>query len=121
MSFSLVVAGLISTINNTITITPKGLETNTPTIETELYTVYKYVTRDDVPRVETTSRPFCKRLLALSKFRNWTRDGIDDITNQFGESAWSFRGGFYTNPETKQTTAYCRHIWKAITKSRTKK
>ena len=118
---SLVVAGLISTINNTITITPKGLETNTPTIETELYTVYKYVTRDDVPRVETTSRPFCKRLLALSKFRNWTRDGIDDITNQFGEDAWSFRGGFYTNPETKQTTAYCRHIWKAITKSRTKK
>ena len=118
---SLVVAGLISTINNTITITPKGLETNTPTIETELYTVYKYVKRPDAPDLLTESRPFCKRLLALSKFRNWTRDGIDDITNQFGEDAWSFRGGFYTNPETKQTTAYCRHIWLAVTKSRTKK
>ena len=122
---SLVVAGLISTINNTITITPKGLETNTPTIETELYTVYKYVERPDAPALVEggTSRPFCKRLLALSKFRNWTRDGIDDITNQFGDDAWSYRGGFYTEPKKDggKTTAYCRHIWKAITKSRTKK
>ena len=67
------------------------------------------------------SRIFCQKMLLLSKFRTWTREQIDDITNVFGEDAWSFRGGFYTNPETKQTTAYCRHIWKAITKSRTKK
>ena len=122
---SLVVAGLISTINNTITITPKGLETNTPTIETELYTVYKYVERPDAPALSKggKSRIFCQKMLLLSKIRVWTREQIDDITNVFGEDAWSFRGGFYTEPKKDggKTTAYCRHIWKAITKSRTKK
>ena len=122
---SLVVAGLISTINNTITITPKGLETNTPTIETELYTVYNYVKRPDAPALSKggKSRIFCQKMLLLSKIRTWTREQIDDITNSIGEDAWSFRGGFYTEPKKDggKTTAYCRHIWKAITKSRTKK
>jgi len=122
---SLVVAGLISTINNTITITPKGLETNTPTIETELYTVYKYVKRDDAPDLVPggESRPFCKKMLLLSKFRSWTSNQIDDISNAFGDDAWSFRGGWYSEPKKDggKKTKYCRHIWKAITKSRTKK
>jgi predicted transcriptional regulator len=121
---SLVVAGLISTINNTITITPKGLETNTPTIETELYTVYNYVERPDAPKLLTTSRKFCKDMLLLSSLgKRWTSNQIDDISNAFGDDAWSFRGGWYSEPKKDggKTTKYCRHIWKAITKSRTKK
>jgi|694.fasta_scaffold09480_3 predicted transcriptional regulator len=122
---SLVVAGLISTINNTITITPKGLETNTPTIETELYTVYKYVKRPDAPDLVPggKSRVFCQKMLLLSKIRSWTSNQIDDISNAFGDDAWSFRGGWYSEPKKDggKTTKYCRHIWKAITKSRTKK
>jgi predicted transcriptional regulator len=121
---SLVVAGLISTINNTITITPKGLETNTPTIETELYTVYNYVKRPDAPKLLTTSRKFCKDMLLLSSLgKRWTSNQIDDISNAFGDDAWSFRGGWYSEPKKDggKTTKYCRHIWKAITKSRTKK
>jgi predicted transcriptional regulator len=118
---SLVITGLLTSIGGIINLTPKGLEKSTPIIETELYTVYKYVTRDEVPAAKQ-SRKFCTKLLTLSAVgKRWTRDSIDDITNQFGEDAWSYRGGFYTNPDTHKTTAFCRHIWKAITKSRTKK
>lgn len=118
---SLVITGLLTSIGGIINLTPKGLEKPTPIIETELYTVYKYVTRDEVPDAKQ-SRKFCTKLLTLSALgKRWTRDSIDDITNQFGKNAWSYRGGFYTNPDTHKTTAFCRHIWKAITKSRTKK
>jgi hypothetical protein len=106
-------------------VTDKGLETNTPKIETELYTVYKYVKRDDAPDLVPggESRPFCQKMLLLSKIRSWTSNQIDDISNAFGDDAWSFRGGWYSEPKKDggKTTKYCRHIWKAITKSRTKK
>ena len=117
--------GLITTIGGNVSITPKGLEKETPIVETELYTVYKYVERPDAPALSKggQSRIFCQKMLLLSKIRTWTREQIDDITNAFGEDAWSYRGGFYTEPKKDggKTTSYCRHIWKAITKSRTKK
>jgi hypothetical protein len=100
--------------------TQKGLETKTRAPELEVYTVYKYVTRPDVPRA-TTSRPFCKRLLQLTENgKVWTKEGIDNITNEMGEDAWTYRGGFYTNPDTQETTAYCRHIWKSVRRTRKK-
>lgn len=100
--------------------TQRGLETKTRAPELEVYTVYKYVTRPDVPRA-TTSRPFCKRLLQLTENgKVWTKEGIDNITNEMGEDAWTYRGGFYTNPDTQETTAYCRHIWKSVRRTRKK-
>jgi hypothetical protein len=62
-------------------------------------------------------------MLLLSKIRSWTSNQIDDISNAFGDDAWSFRGGWYSEPKKDggKTTKYCRHIWLAITKSRTKK
>lgn len=101
--------------------TQKGLETKTRVPELEVYTVYKYVTRPDVPEVQSTSRPFCKRLLELTRNgKVWTKEGIDNITNEMGEDAWTYRGGFYTNPQTQETTAYCRHIWKSVRRTRKK-
>ena len=103
-----------------LSITPKGLATKPAEIEYETVTVYEYVTRPDVPEANT-SRPFCKRLLAMSRNgKRWTKDAIDNITNQFNEDAWSYRGGFYTNPNTQKTTPYCRHVWKGVTKVRRK-
>jgi hypothetical protein len=108
-------------LGDVITVTPKGLERKSANVEYETYTVYQYVTRPDVPEAES-SRSFCKRLLKLSNDgKRWTKDAIDNISNQMDGNAWTYRGGFYTNPDTLETTPYCRHIWKSITKTRRKK
>lgn len=120
---SLVTVGLIAGIAKGIwEITKAGLEKPSVNVEYETYTVYAYVTRPDVPSVETTSRPFCKRLLELTRSgKRWTKEALDNITNSTGEDAWTYRGGFYTNPNTQETTPYCRHLWKSISKVRRKK
>lgn len=108
---------LVTIVDNLFTPTEKGLNTKPAEVEYETVTVYEYVTRPDVPAVESTSRPFCKRLLEMSRNgKRWTKEGIDNISNQFGDDAWTYRGGFYTNPNTQETTPYCRHIWKSIRK-----
>jgi hypothetical protein len=100
--------------------TDKGINKNVPPVEVETYTVYKYVTRPDVPAAKT-SRPFCKKLLEMSESgKVWTREALDILTNDIGEDAWVYRGGFYTNPNTGETEPFCRHVWKAITKRRVK-
>jgi len=110
--------GFLDTTDGSYTPTKKTLDKDIPEIKTQVYTVYKYVTRSDVPSA-TTSRKFCKELLSLSNGgKEWTRDAVNAITNSLGEDAWAYRGGFYTNPDTKETTPYCRHIWKAITKTK---
>jgi len=101
--------------------TEKAIKRDIEKVKTETYTVYAYVTRPDVPEAEN-SRPFCKKLLKMSREgKRWTREAIEEITNELGEDAWVYRGGFYTNPEDGETTPYCRHIWKGIIKSRRKK
>lgn len=98
--------------------TEKGIDKNVPPVDVEIYTVYKYVTRPDVPRA-STSRPFCKRMLELSRDgKVWTREALDKLTNDLGEDAWIYRGGFYKNPDTGIIEPFCRHVWKSITKRR---
>lgn len=102
-------------------ITEKGLsraEDLDPVFKTEVYTVYKYVVRDDVPSAKK-SRPFCSKLMA--KGYEYSRAEIEGISRSSGENVWIYRGGFYTNPDTDETTPFCRHIWKGITKTRKKK
>lgn len=70
---------------------------------------YSYLTRTDVPPVETTSRPFCKRLMDLNRL--YSRQEIEQISMRVDRDVWRYRGGWYTNPETKVSTPYCRHIW----------
>lgn len=108
--------------------TQKGLDKKTVDIQYETYTVYEYVTRPNVPETETSSRNFCKRMMALSRSgKRWTKEGIDNIYASVKDQLampdfdpWIYRGGFYTNPDTQETTPYCRHIWKSITKTRRK-
>jgi hypothetical protein len=33
------------------------------------------------------------------------------MSNGFGLSVFEYAGGYYTNPETGETTPYCRHGW----------
>jgi len=87
----------------------------TPEGETELEEfkiVYKYVVRNDVPNVETSSRPFCKKYMQLSQNRSFTIEDIELLSIQEGRDVFALRGGWYHNPDTDKTTRYCRHVWK---------
>jgi DNA-binding Lrp family transcriptional regulator len=57
-----------------------------------------------------TSRDFCRTLIELKRL--YTREDINQISNDLGYSVWNMRGGYYHNPKTDITTPYCRHIWK---------
>ena len=58
-----------------------------------------------------TTRPFCAKLVQANKY--WSRTEIEQISERVGYSVWDRRGGFWTHKGTHETTAYCRHIWKA--------
>lgn len=115
---------LLKTPKGTINKALNSLETQgllsdgnvTPEAEPELEefkVVYKYVTRNDVPRVETESRDFCKRYLKLSQNRSFSIEDINLLSAMEGYDVFAYRGGFYHNPDTDKTTPYCRHIWEA--------
>ncbi len=120
-------------LNNDFTITTKGLnraENVKPVIETEIYTMYVYAKRPDVSgsAIIPTTRDYCSTLMNESakydgntKIKNgkeWSREDLSKEVNENGDSAWIYRGGFYN--DGTETTPYCRHIWKAITKTRKK-
>lgn len=117
--------GLIETNASGYEATTKGIEKVTNPIDeyvTEIKTIYKYKTKPDAPALLTQSREYCKELLSESQTKFWEFEDIDSMSNEFGMNAWDFRGGYYTNPNTNETTPWCRHIWKAQTiKVKTKK
>ena len=82
--------------------------------EDETFIVYKYIERPDAPPLKTQSRPFCVRMMALSRTKRYTLQQLEMLTNDFGQTGidiFTKRGGWYNNPRTGQTTPYCRHIW----------
>jgi type III secretion system FlhB-like substrate exporter len=105
--------------------TEKAIEKETkPIVSDEIYTVYKYEVNDEKPSLKKggSSRPFCKKLMSLNK--EYSFEEIDGISlkgvgeNVGGTNIWDFRGGYYTNPETKVVDPDCRHIWVAETRLR---
>ncbi len=82
--------------------------------EDETFIVYKYIERPDAPPVQTQSRPFCIRMMALARTKRYTLQQLSLLTNDLGQSGidiFTKRGGWYNNPRTGQTTPFCRHIW----------
>jgi len=122
---------LIDTLGGLFTPTEKGLDKDTADYETEIYTVYKYDKRPDVSgsKLISTSRDFCRKMVGLTsgtelvdgkmKAKRLTYNEIEDYTNEFGEDAWNFRGGFYN--DGTETTPWCRHIWVGETRIKRKK
>jgi len=122
---------LIDTLGGLFTPTEKGLDKDTADYETEIYTVYRYDKRPDVSgsKLISTSRDFCRKMVALTsgtelidgkmKAKRLTYNEIEDYTNEFGEDAWNFRGGFYN--DGTETTPWCRHIWVGETRVKRKK
>ena len=72
--------------------------------------LYSYEERAGVPQPITQSRPLCQKLYGSSLY--FTRDEIQNISDQLGYSVFQLCGGYYTNPNTGKTTPYCRHEWK---------
>lgn len=88
---------------------------------TELITKYHYALKADAPALKgNSSRPFCVKMMALDKeftFEQLDSARVAGLSNGFDEidNIWDYRGGYYTNPNTKETTPWCRHIWAAKT------
>lgn len=92
-----------------------------PVTETEIRTVYYYKLADNAPRTNKEgkvikTRSFCQDMLKkTSASKAWTFEKIDSMNNEFGMNVWNYRGGFFTNSNTGETTPFCRHVWAAKT------
>lgn len=122
---------LIDTSEGAFTPTEKAIGKETEPIETEIYTEYKYGLREDLPATAATgesnskliissTRDFCRTM--VSKYANKAVEYsvIENINNEFGDDAFTYRGGYYTEPGTNNTTVWCRHVWLMETKLRRK-
>lgn len=77
------------------------------------YALSPYIKGEPDILPDDRTRPFCERLLNLKKL--YSRKELDDISDRLGYDVWTRRGGFYTNPNTGETTPFCRHIWQSVT------
>jgi DNA-binding MarR family transcriptional regulator len=77
---------------------------------TSFKVLYSYEERPNVPEAKSGSRPLCEKLYGSGLF--FTREEIQNISNQLGYSVFQLCGGWYTNPNTGRRTPYCRHEWK---------
>jgi hypothetical protein len=80
--------------------------TEIPIDEFEVF--YSYEVRPDVPAAKQ-SREFCKFLIDRDML--YTRQEIETISQRVDRDVWRYRGGFYSNPKTGDTTPWCRHFW----------
>jgi hypothetical protein len=79
---------------------------------TSFKVLYSYEKRKDAPDLlpGSSSRPLCSELIKRDLF--FTREEIQNLSNQLGYSVFQLCGGWYTNPDTKKRTPFCRHEWK---------
>ena len=81
---------------------------------TSFKVLYSYEERKGVPAARSGSRPLCDKLFNAEgpgKSLLFTREEIQNISNQLGYSVFQLCGGWYRNPNTGRTTPYCRHEW----------
>lgn len=79
---------------------------------TSFKVLYSYELRPNIPDLlpGSQSRPLCAELVKRNLF--FTREEIQNLSNQLGYSVFQLCGGWYTNPNTGRRTPYCRHEWK---------
>ena len=78
---------------------------------TSFRVLYSYEERKNVPDAKSGSRPLCEKLYQGGNSLLFTREEIQNISNQLGYSVFQLCGGWYRNPNTGRTTPYCRHEW----------
>jgi hypothetical protein len=79
---------------------------------TSFKVLYSYELRPNIPDLlpGSQSRPLCSELIKRNLL--FTREEIQNISNQLGYSVFQLCGGWYTRPGTNIRTPYCRHEWK---------
>ena len=79
--------------------------------EQEFKVLYSYEKKPTAPDLVAggKSRPFCETLISLDRL--YTREEINTISANIGRDVWSYRGGWYHNPDTGVNTPSCRHTW----------
>lgn len=77
----------------------------------EIKVLYSYEKRSDVagPELLPTSRPFCRRMVSISKTRLFTRQDIQRLSERLGYSVFTRAGGFWNNNGVVEF--HCRHAW----------
>jgi len=110
--------------------TQKALDKPTePIVSREIYTVYTYDLNEGVSYASnpnkisknllSTSHDFCKDTIGLTnKGMSWEFEAIDSMSNDFGDNAWDYRGGFTNKGSFIDST--CNHSWYAETRVRNK-
>jgi hypothetical protein len=75
---------------------------------------YRYALRSDVPAAKSGSRPFCSGLMSTPN-KLYSLEEIQSLNNGMKGvgDVFLYRGGFYNNPDTGETTPFCRHQWVA--------
>ena len=79
---------------------------------TSFKVLYSYEERPNVPAAASGSRPLCDMLYKDGNSLLFTREEIQNISNQLGYSVFQLCGGWYRNPNTGRTTPFCRHEWR---------
>ena len=79
---------------------------------TSFKVLYSYEERPNVPVAASGSRPLCEKLYKDGDSLLFTREEIQNISNQLGYSVFQLCGGWYTNPNTGVRTPFCRHEWR---------
>jgi hypothetical protein len=90
----------------------KDVSSGEGTYENVVTTLYKYALRKGItgPLLLDNSHDFCIKMVALtSGKKRLTFEKIDSFTNDFGENAWDFRGGWYGK------SPICRHVFEGET------
>ena len=95
---------------NDWTVTDKGVSASSVLADFEV--LYSYEKRPDAPDLVPggESREFCATMMQMDKL--YTREEIDLISGKMERDVWTFRGGWYHNPDTDKNTPSCRHLWK---------
>ena len=79
---------------------------------------YTYEEIEGIPSAKSGSRPFCSQLRSTPT-QMYSLEEISSLStthlNDMGlpGDVFTYRGGFYRNPDSGQTTPFCRHYWKA--------
>ena len=93
-------------------LTSNGKAQNALNQVADIEIMYEYRLRPDAPALKGESREFCKTLIGLNRL--YTRDDINRISGVEGYNVFAYRGGWYTNPDTKKHEPGCRHEWSQV-------
>jgi hypothetical protein len=88
------------------------LEKLPPPSTTDILLRYSYQLRPGVegPAVIPTTRPFCRKMMALSeRGRVYSRADIEQISARLGYSVFERTGGFWN--DKGEVKIHCRHYW----------